>query len=138
MVREHLRLGFYSGNQPPPPKLVHRFIRRLGEYTPLMILHGLADCLATRGPLSAGGMKQHLLAASTILRHYYAADSVARPPVWLDGHGIMQALDLQPGPLVGLVKTALEEAAAAGEVDSRDSAIKFVRGLNLGALSADD
>jgi putative nucleotidyltransferase with HDIG domain len=129
-VLEHLRLGFYSDHDPIPPRLIYRFIRRLGDATPLMVLHALADCAATRGPLSEGGWPRHLHAATQILTHYYARDAVAVPPTLLDGNAIMQLLNLEPGPLVGKLKNALLEATAAGEVQTVDEAKRFIMDLH--------
>ena len=96
LIKEHLRLGFYSERDPLPRKLVYRFILRLGAATPLLLLHGLADCGATCGPLNAGKLGEHLRAAAEILSHYYAQDVVAAPPVLLDGNAIKLLLGLSP------------------------------------------
>ena len=129
LVREHLRLGFYCDHDPVPPRLVYRFIRRLGEATPLMLLHGIADCAATRGERSEGALAEHLRAAAQILGHYYAGDTVAAPPALLDGHAIMQLLGIKPGPLVGELKEGLLEATATGEVNTVQEARQFVEKL---------
>jgi len=127
LVLEHLRLGFYSDQNPLPPRLIYRYIRRLGPATPLAVLHGLADCLATRGPLNEGGFTAHLEAGATILAHFFARDTVAAPPVLLDGNEIMAHLGIGPGRLVGELKELLAEATASGEVHDQDQAREFVR-----------
>jgi putative nucleotidyltransferase with HDIG domain len=133
LILEHLRLGFYSDHDPVPRRLVYRYITNLGEATPLMLLHSLADCSAHRGELAAGSLARHELAAAQILAHYFAADVVAAPPVWLDGHAIMSLLGLSPGREVGRLKAALLEATAAGEVASAAQAEAFVRELHAAA-----
>jgi tRNA nucleotidyltransferase/poly(A) polymerase len=135
LVLEHLRLGFYSDHNPVPRRLIYRFITNLGDATPLMILHTLADCAAHRGELAEGSFARHEIAAAEILAHYYAADVVAAPPLLLDGHEIMQLLDLAPGPQIGRLKSALLEATAAGEVLTVDAARDFVRELHAQDLS---
>ena len=127
MIRQHLRLGFYSAHNPLAPKLVYRYIRELGPATPLMILHSIADCLATRGRLNDDSLAAHLRAGRQILAHYYAGDAVARPPVLLDGDAIMTLLEIGPGKDVGALKDALLEATAEGEVTSVDEAEQFLR-----------
>jgi putative nucleotidyltransferase with HDIG domain len=129
MIREHLRLGFYSDYLPLSPRLVYRYVRRLGTATPLAVLHSLADCAAALGPRNTGAMAAHVQAAAEILAHYYAQDEVAAPPVLLDGHAIMALLGIGPGPLVGELKDALLEATAAGEVESVAEAEALVRQL---------
>ncbi len=116
LVRQHLRLGFYSEHDPLPPRLIYRFVRKLGTATPLAVLHALADCRAACGGLSAGAWERHTAAAASLLEHYFAADAVIKPPLLLNGHAIMRLLDLKPGRLVGRLRAALLEATAAGEV----------------------
>lgn len=130
LVREHLRVGFYSGHDPLPPKLTYRFIRKLGDATPAMVMHSLADCAAARGGLSEGSWERHVRCASQLLEHYFAADAVARPPVLLDGYAIMKLLGIKPDKLVGRLKNALLEATAAGEVANVEQAEEYVRGLH--------
>jgi len=125
LIREHLRLGFYS--DALTPRLIYRYIRRLGRATPLMLLHSIADCMATHGDWVARALPEHITAAAQILSHYYAADSVASPPLLLDGNEIMALLKIRPGRIVGKIKDALLEATASGEVVIRSEAVAFVR-----------
>jgi len=127
MIREHLRLGFYSDHLPLSPRLVYRYVRRLGSATPLAALHSLADCAAALGPRNTGAMAEHVRAAAEILEHYYAQDAVAAPPALLDGHAIMALLNIPPGPQIGLLKDALLEATAAGRIKTVADAEAFVK-----------
>jgi len=129
MIREHLRLGFYSDHLPLSPRLVYRFATKLGAATPLMVLHSLADCAATRGSANAGSWEAHLSAAATILEHYFAQDTVTAPPVLLDGNAIMALLGIPPGPGIGELKAALLEATAASDVETTTEAADFIRAL---------
>ncbi|MCC7478670.1 HD domain-containing protein [bacterium] len=126
MVAEHLRLGFYAEHDPIPPRLLYRFIRSLGAATPLAVLHSLADCAATQGEGAEESLHKHLRAAQQVLQSWYSADEVARPPLLLDGHAIMQLTGLPPGKRVGEIKEALLEATAAGDVANEDAAREFV------------
>ena len=126
LILEHLRLGFYSEHDPLPARLIYRFIRQLNAAVPLMLLHSLADCAATRGPRNLGKFEEHLHAAAQILLHYYKQDAIATPPLLLDGHDIMELLQLKPGPEVGRLKTSMLEATAAGEISTVEEARRFV------------
>jgi tRNA nucleotidyltransferase/poly(A) polymerase len=126
LMREHMRLGYYSEPARMSPKLVYRFIRHLGAATPPMVLHTLADCAATGGALAKGSWERHVRAARLVLQHFYAADAVAAPPLLLDGQAIMQLTGLPPGRLVGQLKAALLEATAAGEVQTAAAAEQFI------------
>jgi tRNA nucleotidyltransferase/poly(A) polymerase len=130
LIREHMRLGYYSEPDRSEPKLVFRFVRKLGSATPLMVLHTLADCAATQGPLATGAFERHINAAKLVLTRYYAEDNVAQPELLLDGVAIMTLTGLTPGPAVGALKEALLEATATGEVTCRADAENFVLRLH--------
>jgi tRNA nucleotidyltransferase/poly(A) polymerase len=126
MIREHLRLGFYSVHEPLPPKLVYRYIRSLGETTLPQLLHSLADCRAAGGQGSAESLRLHLAAAQQVADNYINGSSVARPPELLDGHDIMELLGIPAGPLIGRLKRAMLEATAEGVISTADEAREFV------------
>jgi len=128
LIAEHLRLGYYSDHSPVSPRLLYRYLSKLGSAAPLMVLHSLADCAGTRGEMAAEGWEKHLRAADSVLRHYFEADRVAHPPLLLDGDAIMALTGLPPGKRIGELKAALLEATAAGEVGSVEEAKAFVRG----------
>lgn len=132
LVAEHLRIGFYCDHEPLPPRLIYRFLSRLGEAAPVMVLHALADCAATGGEGAEANWQRHLRAAEVLLRHYFEPSVLSRPPLLLDGHAIMALLGLPPGPRVGEIKAALLEATAAGEVSTVAEARVFVRELSAG------
>jgi tRNA nucleotidyltransferase (CCA-adding enzyme) len=129
LIREHMRLGYYSDPDKLSAKLAYRFIRHLGAAVPMAVLHNLADCAATGGPLAAGSWERHVTAAKFILGHYYSRSAVAQPPVLLDGNAIMELTGLPAGPRIGQLKEALLEATAAGEVTTEAEARAFVLAL---------
>ncbi len=137
MIHEHLRLGFYSDNDPMPAKLVYRYIRSLGEATLPQLLHSLADCAAARGEGSAESLRRHLRAAAVIADNYINGSSVAIPPVLLDGTEIMELLQISPGPLIGRYKQAMLEATAEGWIQTPEEAREFVTRLADGGLEDD-
>ena len=50
------------------------------------------------------------------------------PPPLLNGHQVMAALGLAPGPKVGELLEALREAQATGEILTEDDAWAWLRG----------
>lgn len=129
MIHEHLRLGFYSDNDPLPAKLIYRFIRTLGNATLPQLLHSLADCAAALGSDSEESMQRHIRAARQVAENYINDSHVARPPVLLNGEEIMRLLSLRPGPAVGRYKRAMLEATAEGWISSPQDAREFLAGL---------
>ena len=49
--------------------------------------------------------------------------SEAPAPRIVDGHDLMGALGLEPGPIIGRLMETLREAQAAGEIETRPQAI---------------
>lgn len=134
LVREHLRpLQLAPPGESPTRRALFRFFRDLGEGVEGVLLLSLADHVAARGPL-LGTMewRQHLGYASYLLHERYTDRTIVRLPRLLTGHDVMAALGIGPGPEVGRVLAALEEAQAAGEVGDREQALRFVRGALAG------
>ncbi len=116
--------------QPTPPERgqVYRFFAKDGPAGAAAVLLGLADLRARQGQaLSQDDWAQALDAARTLLENYWEKpeESIA-PPRLLDGHTLMQAFDLPPGPLLGQALAALEAAQAEGRVLTRSDALVFV------------
>lgn len=130
LVLQHLRPGQVGGQgEPPTARALHRFQRSLGDATPDVCWLFLADSLATVGP-------EALLARwPAYVAHVHriitwtpspAATAVQRV---VDGHAVMAAADIAPGPLVGELLEAVSEAVAAGEILTVDDALALVRRL---------
>jgi hypothetical protein len=47
----------------------------------------------------------------------------------VNGKELMEALDLEPGPLIGRLLDIIEEVQAAGEIHSPDEAIQLAKRL---------
>ena len=55
----------------------------------------------------------------------------------VDGHDVMGALSLRPGPVVGELLALIDEARAVGQVDTREEAISLARSaLESGSVGA--
>jgi poly(A) polymerase/tRNA nucleotidyltransferase (CCA-adding enzyme) len=127
VVREHKRPGQLRTAEVITLRAVARFFRDLGDAGPDVLLHELADHLATRGPqISPEGWAAHLAWVEAMLAHYYAPPPERRAPL-IDGHGLMAALAIGPGPRVGRLLREIAEAQAAGEVTTREEALALAR-----------
>jgi poly(A) polymerase len=114
LVRNHLRLV-----QAPEMRLstLKRMLREDG-IEELLVLARL-DALASNRDLT-------YVEFCTRRRAELAAEEAMRPPRLLGGHDLL-ALGYVPGPLIGKVLTALEEAQLEGQVHTRAEAERFVR-----------
>jgi poly(A) polymerase len=133
LVEEHLRpTQLAPQGVAPSRRALYRFFRDLGDAAPACLILTLADAAAATGPrLQRERWRGHVAYAYYVL---YQGSELAMPvrdtkQRLLDGKALMQALDLAPGPRVGEVLVALDEAQALGEVSTRDEALTMARSL---------
>jgi len=114
--------------QTSPRKSVLRFFRRIDADVPDLILLALADRHSTLGPEITDDILQtahqnHLW----LLNEYYAEQAVLRLPPLLSGGEVMTVLGLSPGPQVGVVLKALQEAQQLGELTTSEEATCWIQ-----------
>lgn len=127
VVREHMRPGQLRTGEVITPRAVARFFRDLGGAGPDVLLHELADHLATRGPgASARGWAAHLAFVEAMLAQHYEPPPERATPL-LDGRTLMAELGIAPGPTVGALLREVAEAQAAGEITTREEALALAR-----------
>jgi hypothetical protein len=56
-------------------------------------------------------------------------ESLVEPVRLLTGHDVMEALGMGPGPEIGRLLRAVEEAQGAGEIHTREEALGLIRRL---------
>ncbi len=129
LVRHHLRPGFLSREPQLTRRAIYRFFKELGEDGPGCLLTWWTDRMATRGPRSRldqldqqRGRLEELLGA-----YFFKAEELVKPPRLIDGHRLMAALRLSPGPVVGALLGAIEEAQAEGRIASAEEALALAR-----------
>lgn len=113
----------------PTRRAAYRFFRDIQAAGLDVGLLALADHLATYNGVGNVAQWETLVQLVAALYHVYLeqyTETVAPIPL-LNGHDLMQALQLQPGPEVGRLLRLLEEAQAAGELTTRAAALQFVR-----------
>ncbi len=123
LIKQHLRLGFLTREQPLTRRALARFRRDVSPWVFESVVVSLCDRLATRGEKTS---------VASMARHYRLARSVwsevskAPPPRLLKGDDVMALLGLRPGPLVGLALEALAEETEAAEVRTAAEARTFL------------
>ncbi|MCL7454131.1 MAG: polynucleotide adenylyltransferase, partial [Anaerolineae bacterium] len=110
-------------------RAVYRFFRDTGDAGVDVLLHALADHLATYPPGEAGDPWLRLVAlAERMLADYWDRRAQrVEPPLLLDGHDLLALFDLEPGPKIGELLELVREAQVSGEVQGRDEALALVR-----------
>ena len=151
-VRHHLRPGNLAASGTITDKAAFRFFRDLGPHSVDLLLLCWADHSSylkpvalgrilgrvgaeprpgSRGPRSAEARKTlfHLQVVSLLIARNFERPDLVRPKRWLDGREIMKTLGLAPGPRIGEILAALEEAQVEGKLADKVSAIRFIRTL---------
>jgi tRNA nucleotidyltransferase/poly(A) polymerase len=130
LVAGHMRLLYLaSEKRQPSRRTVYRFYRAFPTAGLVIPLLAWADHLATyNGPGEEKAHQWLLKVIQTLYETYFTAYHEAVAPIrLLSGLELMQLLNIPPGPEIGRLIRILEEAQAAGEINSRDEAIEFVR-----------
>lgn len=129
IVAAHLRPGQLAREDRITRRAIYRYFRDTGDAGVDTVLLSLADHLATWGPgLRKESWARRLDVAETMLFHYFECpDQTIAPSLPIDGHDLMQSLNLEPGPEIGRLLNVLREAAAAGEIETRAEAIALAR-----------
>lgn len=129
-VRHHMRLLNLDADMITR-RATYRFYRDAGEAGIDVLLHMLADHLATHGPdLDQERWLARVDMARRLLDEYFTRhEETVSPKALISGHDVMDALGVDPGPHVGEWLEAVREAQAAGEVTTRAEALELAARL---------
>jgi poly(A) polymerase len=128
LVYHHLRPAQMANEELPTQRAIYRYFRDTGEVGIDVLFLALADYLASRGPLaSMEEWRKHCQLINYILAEHDKQQAKILPVELIDGHDIMDAFDLAPGPLIGKLLAMVNEAHASGELSTREEALALVR-----------
>ena len=132
MVLHHLRPSqLRDGSAMPSPRAIFRFYRDVGDAAVDTLYLALADVLAARGPdLSPERWANYARMIAAVLESgaEQPGNRNSNPPL-INGHDLMDALNLPPGPHIGSLLARLREAEAVGEISSREDAMELAARL---------
>ena len=127
LVYHHLRPAQMSNVGLPTNKAIFRYFRDTEGAGIDILFLALADYLATSGPnLDINEWNQHNEMINFILSEYSRQETEVIPVKLIDGHDIMCALGISPGPIVGELLTEIREAQVAGNLRTKEEAIALV------------
>ncbi len=119
-----------SSSGPPTRRALYRFFRDTGDAALDILFLMLADNLAARGPrLRFATWQGNVAFMNYILARTISKRNAAAPARLVTGDDIMAELHIGPGPLVGRLLAAIEEAQALGKVSTREEALSLARRL---------
>jgi putative nucleotidyltransferase with HDIG domain len=129
IVGAHMRPAHLARADDLTRRAIYRFFRATSCGGVDVVLLSLADHLATWGPtLQEERWARRIAAAETLLTHWFDRyEETVKPPLLLTGGELMVELGLEPGPRIGRLQRMLQEAQAAGEVQTREEALAFAR-----------
>ncbi len=115
---------------PDDERGARRFAHRLRPLLPDLLRLMLADREAARGrAASAAARRRYRERVGLVLA---ALEEPPPPAPLVDGHALMAALGLPPGPRVGELLAAIAEARALGDVSTREEALAYAERLQAG------
>ena len=130
LVLYHLRPMHLAQAKGPSRRAIYRYFKATGDAGIEVGLLALADLLAVWGPaLPSRRWSRGLDVVTTLLTAYFDQPERVAPRPLINGHELMEALALPPGPEVGRLLEAVREAQAAGQVDSREAAFALATRL---------
>jgi poly(A) polymerase len=132
IARNHLRLGFLVRSRPLDRRAVYGYLLATDPDAVDVTLLTVADRLAARGTgpvASEAAIAAHLELAAVMVGEALAWRRAGPPRAPIRGDELAAALGIEPGPELGRLLAAIEEAVFAGEVGDRDEAVAFARAL---------
>jgi tRNA nucleotidyltransferase/poly(A) polymerase len=123
LVQHHMRiLNLPSGTKEGALK---RLVNQIGEETPLLVLHTLADKEASRGILSIQideVVEDHCLR----ILEWFGEKDIVHPPSLINGRDVL-ALGYSPGPKVGQILDFISQKQIEGEIRNREEALRMLK-----------
>jgi poly(A) polymerase len=129
LTRHHLVLGFLVHKRPLDRREVYRYLRRTAPVEVEVTLLSCADRLATRGKNAERAIDAHLELARELMPAALEWRRHGPPRLPMRGDELAREAGIEPGPELGRVLAELQEAAYAGEIDSREEAVDLARRL---------
>ncbi len=133
----HLRPGYLAESVAPSKRAVFRFFRDAQEEGPAILLIGIADQRATRGPLTAHSDREHHEKVVMDLIDYYFKKKEEKPFVRLiNGNDLIRKLHLKPSPIFSQILREIEEKQAAGMIKTKKKALELARKISKKPFSS--
>lgn len=126
-VESHMRPGGLTFVEQLTDRARFRFFRDLGNASIPVLLISLADRY-TYIPDDLGKKNDpHETVTKELVRWHYQKEmeELSKKPKLINGNVLMEKLNLAPGPLIGEILKAVEEAAVLEEIKTPEEAVEF-------------
>ncbi len=127
MVEHHLRpTGMSNDGEWPTNRAIHRYFRDVGDVALDTLYLCLADYLGAKGPeLAHPQWLNHARMISHVLHTGSQEPVSVATPRLINGHDLISHFGLSPGPHIGSLLGSIEEARAAGEIETQEQALEL-------------
>jgi poly(A) polymerase len=126
----HLRVGFLVHERPLDRRTIWRYLRETEPHSAEVTVFTVADRLATRGKNAEPAISAHVELAREVLGPALERRAEgARAPL-LRGDELARELGMRPGRELGELLAQLEEDRFAGEIETREDALRRARELH--------
>jgi tRNA nucleotidyltransferase/poly(A) polymerase len=129
LTLHHLRLGFLVHQAPLDRRAVYAYLAACAPVEVDVTLLSIADRLATRGRKADEAIARHLALAREVLADALAWRAAGRRSPLVRGDVLAAELGIEPGPRLGPLLRAIDEARFTGEVTTPEEAVALARRL---------
>ncbi len=114
-------------------KAYMRFYRKMGNEVIDLIAIAHADRLSAQGPaITKEITDKNISGLKELLEYYLESKNMIKPlPKLLDGNEIADILQIKPSPQLGKIIEELKEAQISSVVNTKEEAIKYVKGFKI-------
>lgn len=132
MIKYHIYPSHVIATPDVSEKVYMRLIRKMENEVIDVIILAMADRLSARGvEITDEIVEKNINNLQTLLDFYLSVkDSLKPMPKLLSGEEIMKILNISPSPKLGEIIKSMQEAQLAGDITTKDEALKFITGLN--------
>lgn len=129
LIRYHLRPGELIRNGAATDRAVRRFVADLDGHVLPLLLVGLADGMATRGPgYTRENYRRHCAFVNYVAARAWAVSDEGERPL-VTGDDLIAELDLAGGRLLGAVLTSVRRAQLERTITTRHEALALARSV---------
>lgn len=131
VIRHHMRPLHLARLERISDRASYRFFRDTQGAGVEVLLLSLGDSLAlVHDGENVDQWVRICAVVGLLLRDYYERhDQIIEPEPLLSGRDLLERLGMEPGPAVGKMLRAIQEAQASGEVSTKEQALDLVQGL---------
>ncbi|MGA2158854.1 MAG: HD domain-containing protein [Dehalococcoidia bacterium] len=128
LIYHHLHPAQMSHEGLPSHKAIYRYFRDTEGAGIDVIFLALADYLAVAGPrVDVDEWHMHIEQVKYIMDVHNKQESEIMPVRLISGTDLIQEFKLSPGKTIGKLLIMVREAQAAGEIRTKEEALKYIR-----------